>query len=199
MSQVCCRVTVPVAGRPLLTHASAGDTQTLKGRSGSVSVGPLGPGAHKVLFEPSKCLWEVLDLILNATSPLLPSCCIFSFALWHVLSFFGGIQHAPVDGSSAVSCNFGVLTEDEHMSFYSAIFKLLVSEQVTSTWFNFLQSQGFKAWEKALVWAAGMSILQNQLEISSKTTKVLCSQSYGFSTSHVWRWELDLKKAAAAA
>ena len=40
--------------RPLLTHSSAGDTQTFKGRSGSVSVGSLGLGAHKVLFEPSK-------------------------------------------------------------------------------------------------------------------------------------------------
>ena len=34
-------------------HSIGGDTQTLKGRSGSVSVGPLGPGSHKVLFEPS--------------------------------------------------------------------------------------------------------------------------------------------------
>ena len=30
-------------------------TQTLKGRSGSVSVG--SPGVHKVLFEPSEHLW----------------------------------------------------------------------------------------------------------------------------------------------
>ena len=29
----------------------------------SVSVGPLGPGVHKVLFEPSKCLWWVSGLI----------------------------------------------------------------------------------------------------------------------------------------
>ena len=35
---------------------------------------------------------------------------------------FGGIQHSPVDGCSAVSCNFGVLTgEDECTSFYSDI------------------------------------------------------------------------------
>ena len=40
-----------------LTRTSTGDTQTLKGRSGSVSVG--SPGAHKVLFEPSKHLWRV--------------------------------------------------------------------------------------------------------------------------------------------
>ena len=38
--------------RPLLTHTSAGDTQTLKGRSGSVSVGSLGPGVHKVCLSP---------------------------------------------------------------------------------------------------------------------------------------------------
>ena len=38
--------------------------------------------------------------------------------MWHI--FFVGIQHSPVDGSSAVSYNFGVLAgEDKHMSFYS--------------------------------------------------------------------------------
>ena len=42
--------------------------------------------------------------------------------------FFGGMQHSPVDGCSAVSCNFGVLAgeEDEHTSFYSAILKVNV-------------------------------------------------------------------------
>ena len=40
------------------------------------------------------------------------------FALGHRVSFFGGIQHSPVNGCSAASCNFGVLTgKDEH--FYS--------------------------------------------------------------------------------
>ena len=40
----------------------------------------------------------------------------------HRVSFFGGIQHSLVNGCSAVSCNFGVLTgEDEHTSFYSAM------------------------------------------------------------------------------
>ena len=40
--------------------------------------------------------------------------------------FFAGIQHSSVSGCSAVSCNFGVITgEDEHMSFYYAIFKLV--------------------------------------------------------------------------
>ena len=53
-TQVCCTQSPCPCGRPLLTHNSAGDTQTLKGRSGSVSV--RSPGAHKILFEPSKCL-----------------------------------------------------------------------------------------------------------------------------------------------
>ena len=72
--------------RPLLTHTSAGDTQTLRGRSGSVSVG--SPGVHKVLFEPSKCLWKVWGLILNAILPLLLSFWGFSFALGHGAFFF---------------------------------------------------------------------------------------------------------------
>ena len=77
---------------------------------------------RKVFFEPSKCHWRVWNLILNEISPLLLSCLGFSFALGRGISFFGGIQHSPVDGCSAASCDFGILTgEDEHMSFYSAI------------------------------------------------------------------------------
>ena len=104
--------------QPLLTRASTGDTQTCKGRSGSVSVGSLGPGAH-VLFEPSKSLWWVWSLILNVILPLLSSFWGLSFALGHGVSFFGGIQHSA-GGYSAVSCNFGVLAADEHTSFYSS-------------------------------------------------------------------------------
>ena len=76
----------------------------------------------KVLFQPSKCLWQVWGLILNAISPLLPSFWGFSLALGREASFFGGIQNSPVDGCSAASCTFGVLAgEDEHISFYSTI------------------------------------------------------------------------------
>ena len=107
-------------GRPLLTHTSAGDTQALKGRSGSVSVG--FPGVHKVLFEPSECLWHVWVLILNEILPLLPSCWGFSFVLGHAVPFFGGIQCSAVHGCSAASCNSGVLAGDECMPFYSATF-----------------------------------------------------------------------------
>ena len=85
-------------------------------------MGSLGPGADKVLFEPSENLWYVWGLILNAISPLLTSCWGFSFALGCGVSFFGGIQHSLVNGHSAVTCSFGILAgEDECMSFYSAI------------------------------------------------------------------------------
>ena len=74
------------------------------------------------LFESSEHLWQVRGLILNMTSPLLPSCWGFSFALGRGVSFFGGIQHFPVDSCSAASCSFGVLAgEDELTSFYFSI------------------------------------------------------------------------------
>ena len=121
-TRVCCDQSPCPCGWPLLTRVSTGDTQTLKGRSGSVSVGSLGPGAHKIFFELSEHLWWVWSLILNAISPLLLSCWAFSFATGHGESFFGGIQNSPVDSCSPPSCNFGILTEeDEHTSFYSAI------------------------------------------------------------------------------
>ena len=44
-----------------------------------MSVGSLDPGAHKVLFEPSKRLWQVWGLILNAILP--PYCLAGAFVL----------------------------------------------------------------------------------------------------------------------
>ena len=67
-------------------------------------------------------------LILNTISPLLPSCWGFCFAPVHGVSFFGGIQHSPIDGCSAASCNFGILEgEDECTSFYSTILGIIVT------------------------------------------------------------------------
>ena len=98
--------------------------ETLNHGFGSVSVGSLGPGVHKILFEPFKHLWQVWGLILNTILPLLPSFKDFSFALGLGVSFFDGIQHSPVDGCSAVSCNFGVLEgEEDHTSFYPTILR----------------------------------------------------------------------------
>ena len=119
-TQGCCTQSPWPCGSPLLTRTSAGDSQTLKGRSGSVSVG--SPGAHKALSEPSERLWWVWGSILNAVSPLLLSCWCLSFALGCGISFFGGIQHSPANSCSAARCKFGVLTgEDECTSFYTAI------------------------------------------------------------------------------
>ena len=119
-TQLCCTQSPCPCGKPLLTCTSAGDTQTLKGKSGSVSVG--SPGVHKILFEPSERVWWVWDLILNVILLILLSFWGFSLALAHGVSFFGGIQHSLIDGCSAVCCNFGVLAgEDESRSFYSTI------------------------------------------------------------------------------
>ena len=57
-SQDCYQRTCPQR-RPPLTHTSSGDPETLTGRSASVSSGghwllSLGPGAHKILFVPSR-------------------------------------------------------------------------------------------------------------------------------------------------
>ena len=62
----------------------------LKHRSISVSVGSLCPGAHNVLFKPSKHLWQVSSLILNVISPLLPFFCGFFFVLGCGVSFIVG-------------------------------------------------------------------------------------------------------------
>ena len=94
----CCIQSPCTCGRPLLTLTSTGDTQTLQGRSGSVSVG--SSGVHKVLFEPSEHLWRVCGLFLNVISPLLPSCWGFSFALGCRVSFFGSGQFSSVAQSS---------------------------------------------------------------------------------------------------
>ena len=128
MSQVCCSWSPCPLSRPLLTCASARDTQTLRGRSGSVSVGPPSPGVHKVLFEPSKCLQKVWGLIINEILPLLLSCWGFSFALVRGVSFFGGIQHSPVNGCSAASCNLGVLTGEDENIFYSQLLNYFTLE-----------------------------------------------------------------------
>ena len=90
VTQVCCNQRPSPHGRLLLTRASPGDTQTLKGRSSSVSVGSLSLGARKVSFQPFKSLWQVWDLILNVIMPLLSllSCWGFSFALGCGVCFF---------------------------------------------------------------------------------------------------------------
>ena len=88
--RLCYQVAAP---RPLpLRQATAVSSlhRRLKHRSDSVSVGSLGLGAYKVLFEPSEHLWWVWGFILNMILPFLPSYWCFSFVLGHGVSFFGG-------------------------------------------------------------------------------------------------------------
>ena len=121
--QVCCTQTSWPCSRPSLTCTSTGDTQTLKGWSGSVS-GEFPRCAEGFVW----ALWVSLvgmGFILNTILPLLPSCWGFSFALGHGVYLFRGIQYSLVDACSAASCNLGVLTGDECMSFYTAINKCI--------------------------------------------------------------------------
>ena len=85
--KVCCTQSLCPCGWPLLTQTSAGDTQTLKGRSDSVFVG--SSGVHKVLFKSFERLWWVWGLILNAISPLLPPCpWAWGIFIWWDPTFF---------------------------------------------------------------------------------------------------------------
>ena len=132
VSQVCCSQSPWPHSRPLLTCASAGDTQTLTSRSGSVSCGVPGSWCTQGFF------WTLQESLADTwfdskcNFPLLLSCWGFSFALKHAESVFGGIQHFSVNGCSAANGNFGVLTEDELTSFYSAI--LFYTQAYTQRW-----------------------------------------------------------------
>ena len=65
----------------------------------------------------------LFNIIFGSMHVCEQSCRDSFFALVLEVYFFGGIQHSPVDGCSAMSFNFGDLTgEDEYMSFYSTIF-----------------------------------------------------------------------------
>ena len=118
--QVCCSQSPCPHSRLLLTHA--GDTQTLKNRSGSVSCGVPGSwhaqGFVSALRAPlegmgfdSKCDFSPPTLFEASPLPL------------DAVSFLGRLHHSPVSGCSAVRCDLGVLRgEDTRTSFYSAIF-----------------------------------------------------------------------------
>jgi len=99
-SQVCCSQSPCVPGRPVLTCASAGDTQTLKGRCGLVSWGSLllslGPVHTRVLFVPSEHLWWVWGLFPNTVLPCLPSFWGFTFVPGHGISFLVGSNILPL-------------------------------------------------------------------------------------------------------
>ena len=115
----------PAAGhcQPMPLLQTPGHSQASLGQSlvGSLLLSP-GSWCAQGLFEPSECLWRVWGLILNVISPLFPSCWGFSFAFGCGVVFCSGIQHSPLSGYLAVSCNFGVLAgEHECRSFYFTV------------------------------------------------------------------------------
>ena len=104
--------------RPLLTRTSE-ETQTqvwlsLCGVSGSWCVQDF----------VGVCLGSLVGIWFDSKCDFAPPTVLLGLllCLWTWSISFWWTQHSPVDGCSAVSCNFGVLTgEDEHTSFYSAI------------------------------------------------------------------------------
>ena len=78
---------------------------------------------------------------------LLPSIWSFSFALARGVSLLGRIQHSPVDGCSAASCNFGVLGgKDECTSFYSIILCFILGD------WNIKVGKSRYTWNNRQVW-----------------------------------------------
>ena len=120
-NQVCSSQSPCLCGRPLLTHASAGDTQTFKDRSGSVW-GVSGSWCAQSFVWTHQASLAGMGFDSKCYFTPLPSCWGFSFALGCVVSFYTGIQYSSLDGCLAASCNFGALPrEDACTPFYLAI------------------------------------------------------------------------------
>ena len=127
VTQVYCHQSPCPRNRPLLICASTGDTQKLKGRSGSVSVGVSGSWCTQGFVWALQV--SLVGMGFDSKHDFAPPTILLGLLLctWTQGSFFGGIQHCPVDGCSAVSCSFGGLTgEDDCTSFYSAVLCLYI-------------------------------------------------------------------------
>ena len=103
ISQVWCSQSPCPHSRSLLAHASTGDTQTLKGMSGSVSCRgslllALSPGVHSFVC----ALWaSLVGLRFDFKHSCTPPTILLRLLLcpWmQGIFFFGGIQHSLVDG-----------------------------------------------------------------------------------------------------
>ena len=110
---------------PLPLWQATADTQTHKRQVWGLSL--FGVSWCVLGFVWAERLWWVWGLILNMISPPPPPFCWgFYFALGCGVSFFGGVQHSPINSCSAASCNLGVLAgEHECMSFYSFVLFVL--------------------------------------------------------------------------
>ena len=100
INQVCWTQSSCPSCRPLLTHISSGDTQTVLAQCRRVS----GSWCTQGSFEPSEHRWWVRGLILNAISPLLPSCLASPFPqTWGIFS--KSLQHCTAAAHEPGSCH----------------------------------------------------------------------------------------------
>ena len=119
-------------GKAPLTHASKGDTQTLKDRSGSDYCGG-HCSFHWVLVHTRFCFVCALGATLagmrsdskcDCTPPTVLLWLFLYPWTWVIVSWW--IPTLPDHDCSALNCDFGVVSrEDEQRSFYSTILKVM--------------------------------------------------------------------------
>ena len=111
--------------RPLSVQSSARYCWTLKASLALSLVASLFLSSGSWYTQDFVCaFWaSLVNMGFDSTRDFAPPTILLGLLLWPWMSFFGGIQHSPVDGCLAASGNFGVLAgKDEHTCFYSTIF-----------------------------------------------------------------------------
>ena len=115
-SQVCCTQSPCLCIRPLLTGASSGVTQAVRGQSDSVSCGVPGSWSAQGFVWALRAFLAGMEF--DAKHNFSPLAILLGLLLcpWMLGIFFVGILHSSVFDCSVVSCNFRVLTrDDEHI------------------------------------------------------------------------------------
>ena len=130
------------------------------------------------LFESSEHLWQVRGLILNMTSPLLPSCWGFSFALGHEIS--------PQSHSSAAQ---PLLQHLLSCWGFSVLGPGVSPHSCSSATQSMLQCRSHEIKRRFLLGRNVMTNLNSFLKIKKQrcyfANESPSSQSYSFSSSHV--------------
>ena len=174
--------------------------EMLKHSSVSVSVGFLGPGAHKVWLSSLSFSGGNGGLIFNVNLPFLPSCWGFSFGLGHEVS--------PHSCSSAYCLTAVSLTLDVgylHMATpakcrrhswawmweqWQTLFIFLGGASKITADGDYSHKIKKTSWKKSYD-QPGQHIKKQRHYFANKGPS---SQGYGFSSSHVWMWDLDYKE-----
>ena len=193
----------PVHLQKTLRHSKAGLAQTLWGLWVLVCT----------RFCISKHLWWVWGFILNTILPLLPSCWGLSFALGQGVSFLVG---SNILFSMVVQQQVAILKFSQEKMSTCPSPKIVASDPIT-TWqidgktmeividFIFLGSKitadcdcSHEIKRHLLLRRKAMTNLDRILKWRHYfADKGLSSQSYGFSSSHMWMWDLDYKESWA--